>query len=95
MKLDSEQLKTLEKLQELEARTTPGEWYWSGNAICAQAQRGNLSEKLLWPANAMSSEEDNFTQTMGACGLSAEVCARDNMEYLIACANFVRNLVKK
>lgn len=87
--LSAEQSQELKALKELEAQTTPGPWQWAGKAIKSLDNR----EYILWPSNSISTDTSTMTEQMGACGYSAEDCAQANMDYLIACANFVRSLV--
>lgn len=89
--LSAAQSQELKALKELEKNTTPGQWQWVGSAIKSLDNR----DYILWPSNSISTDNSTMTEHMGACGHSAENCAQANMDYLIACANFVRTLVRE
>jgi len=97
------QSKVPPELETLSNKATPGEWSWKHDVMqtdynptsrgFSKYGSGFIYQAVLWPDNSLGTDDRSVSELMGACGTDTEDQAEANQKLLVACVNYVRQLI--
>src|ERR1700688_4013081 len=94
-------MKVPKELVELSDKATPGPWFWDDEGINTthnpfpnHFHPKPSYQRVLWPYNSLGTDAQSVSELMGACGSDTEVQAEANQKLLVACVNYVRQLLE-